>query len=89
MGNKKTEGSTSGSNGTVQCCNCVNFKYFQNDKDHNSPHALGECQVKSWDGNRGQWPMLRHPCSRFDKADQEDMAGVEEGRQYPPGPPVG
>jgi len=54
-----------GSNVIVRCAECTHFRYFQNEKGHNSPHALGKCRVESWDGNRGQWPMFQHPCKNF------------------------
>ncbi|UCF82258.1 MAG: hypothetical protein JSV50_13765 [Desulfobacteraceae bacterium] len=64
------KGSESESNGLIRCCTCEHFGYFHNDKGHNSPHALGECRDASWDGNRGQWAMFKHPCGRFVKAAQ-------------------
>ena len=85
MGNTNGGGSKSESNGVIRCFECVHFRYFQNDKGHNSPSALGECLVKSWDGNRGQWPMLQHPCNRFVKGDQKDMPRVQEAEEYQPG----
>jgi hypothetical protein len=50
---------------SVVCVECCHFQYFSNAKKHNSPHALGECPGEPWDGNRGQWAMLRHPCRNF------------------------
>ena len=49
----------------VQCIQCRHFSYIENQYDHNSPHALGACGSKPWDGSKGQWPMLEHPCKNF------------------------
>jgi hypothetical protein len=49
----------------VQCAGCSHFGYFPNDLGHNSPHALGRCGAKPWDGNEGQWAMFQHPCRGF------------------------
>ena len=49
----------------VRCIQCLHFSYFENEYDHNSPHALGECRSTPWDGSKGQWPMLEHPCRNF------------------------
>jgi hypothetical protein len=78
MGNKKSGGSKCESNGGIRCFECEHFRYFQNDKGHNSPSALGECLVKSWDGNRGQWPMLQHPCSSVSIAEKKQILRVQE-----------
>jgi len=51
----------------IQCAVCRHFSYFDNDAGHNSPNALGKCEVKSWDGNRGQWAMFQHHCKNFVK----------------------
>lgn len=51
----------------IQCAKCSHFSYFDNDAGDNSPHALGRCKVKSWDGNKGQWAMFRHHCKNFEK----------------------
>jgi len=51
----------------VQCAMCLHFGYFQNALGHNSPHALGKCGAKPWDGQKGQWPMFLHPCKRFEE----------------------
>ena len=53
--------------GLIQCALCRHFSYFDNNDGHNSPHALGKCGVKSWDGNRGQWAMFQHRCKKFVK----------------------
>ncbi len=60
-------GSGSERASSVLCGECSHFQYFLNAKEHNSPHALGKCAGEAWDGNRGQWPMLRHPCRNFVK----------------------
>ncbi len=53
-------------NDLVCCARCGRFEFFPNDKDHNTPHALGKCVgPESWDGNRGQWPKFFHPCKGF------------------------
>ncbi len=49
----------------VRCGNCRHFSQFPNLKGHNTPQSLGKCLADSWDGNKGQWPMLRHPCKAF------------------------
>jgi hypothetical protein len=49
----------------VRCARCLHFSYFDNEEGHNSPHALGSCKETPWDGNRGQWAMLEHPCRNF------------------------
>jgi len=51
----------------IQCAMCIHFSYFDNGAGHNSPHALGKCDVQSWDGNRGQWAMFRHQCKNIVK----------------------
>ena len=55
----------------VRCVQCRHFTYYENDKDHNSPHALGRCGGEPWDGNSGQWAMLRHPCKHFTAAEPQ------------------
>ncbi len=57
--------STSDKSSLFQCISCKNFRYFINRKGHNSLQALGECRSNSWDGNKGQWPLLNHPCNSF------------------------
>ena len=64
MENQKT-GIKAGSKGLVRCVTCRHFSYYENDKGHNSPQALGRCGGEPWDGNSGQWAMLQHPCKRF------------------------
>lgn len=49
----------------VKCIECLHFSYFENEDNHNSPHALGACGSTPWDGSKGQWPMLEHPCRNF------------------------
>ncbi len=49
----------------VRCGDCKNFSQFPNLKGHNTPQSLGKCLADPWDGNKGQWPMLRHPCKEF------------------------
>ena len=49
----------------VECAACKGFRYFVNSKGHNTLQALGECRSHPWDGNKGQWPLLRHPCNSF------------------------
>jgi hypothetical protein len=51
--------------GTIRCSDCREFRYFPNEKGHNSPHALGKCEGDPWDGNRGQWAMFQHHCRNF------------------------
>ncbi|RLB42108.1 MAG: hypothetical protein DRH12_06510 [Deltaproteobacteria bacterium] len=58
-------GASDDQKGTVKCAECQHFSFFYNEKGHNSPQALGKCLAKSWDGNRGQWPLLIHPCESF------------------------
>ncbi|RJR20526.1 MAG: hypothetical protein C4582_09095 [Desulfobacteraceae bacterium] len=50
---------------SVRCIACGRFRYFENKLGHNSPSALGICTGEPWDGNRGQWPVLFHPCKAF------------------------
>jgi len=57
--------------GTVRCLSCANFSYFENRLGHNSPSALGLCKADPWDGNRGQWSMLFHPCKSFTPVNKE------------------
>ncbi|MCD6293376.1 MAG: hypothetical protein J7M20_00290 [Deltaproteobacteria bacterium] len=52
----------------ICCRECRNFHFFENGAKHNSPHALGECRDKSWDGSRGQWAMFQHHCGAFETA---------------------
>ena len=52
----------------IQCAMCSHFSYFDNQEGHNSPHALGQCGAKSWDGNKGQWAIFQHHCKHFVKA---------------------
>ena len=56
----------------VQCVNCSSFSFFENEKGHNSPQAIGKCQQISWNGNRGQWPMIYHPCKYYKKVNVVD-----------------
>ena len=49
----------------IGCGACKGFQYFANSKGHNTLQALGECRLHPWDGNKGQWPLLRHPCNSF------------------------
>jgi hypothetical protein len=49
----------------IRCVDCRWFRYFPNEKGHNSPHALGKCEGEPWDGNRGQWAMFAHHCRNF------------------------
>ncbi len=51
--------------GTVKCIKCSHFRYFDSKLGHKSPSALGLCGGEPWDGNRGQWPTLSHPCKAF------------------------
>lgn len=60
-------GSFNDKGSLVQCAECRRFRYFSNSKGHNSPQALGECRSDPWDGNRGQWAQLHHPCKDFVK----------------------
>lgn len=53
--------------GLIRCALCRHFSYFESKAGHNSPHALGRCAAEPWDGSRGQWPMLQHPCRNFEK----------------------
>lgn len=50
---------------SVRCVECGHFRYFANAREHNSPHALGECLAEPWDGSQGQWPVLHHSCRKF------------------------
>ncbi|OPX38966.1 MAG: hypothetical protein DRG82_02040 [Deltaproteobacteria bacterium] len=61
----------------VQCAACMRFRHFSNSKGHNSPQALGECRADPWDGNRGQWPHLRHPCNDFLKRETNPVQADE------------
>jgi hypothetical protein len=54
-----------GKGSLVQCAACRGVRYFPNGKGHNSPQALGECRSDPWDGDRGQWAGLFHPCRGF------------------------
>ena len=53
------------SDGPICCVSCRHFSYFDNKAGHNSSHALGQCAVESWDGNRGQWALFQHHCKNF------------------------
>ena len=64
----KTASATEHNPETLISCNqCMHFKFFENNAEHNSPHALGECSGESWDGSRGQWAMFLHHCNAFEK----------------------
>ena len=65
-GKAKVEPNAAGS-----CGECTHFRYFGNEKGHNSPQALGKCRAESWDGNKGQWPMFKHLCKNFLRAEQQ------------------
>lgn len=67
MNNITDQKVKSGQDELITCAACSHFSYFDNDAGHNSPHALGKCEVKSWDGNRGQWAMFQHHCKNFVK----------------------
>jgi len=62
-------------NGLVVCALCRHFSYFKNVKNHNTPHALGRCLAKSWDGEKGQWAMFQHHCRNFAESDPEERRG--------------
>jgi hypothetical protein len=62
--------------GLIRCSGCLHFHYFENEKGHNSPHALGRCQGEPWDGNRGQWAMFRHHCRNFVEKEAGDSASA-------------
>ena len=68
MNNKSDQKVKSDPGELIRCATCSHFSHFDNDAGHNSPHALGKCEVKSWDGNRGQWAMFQHRCKNFVKA---------------------
>jgi len=57
--------SESKSGSYVRCGDCKYFTQFPNFKGHNTPQSLGKCLTEPWDGYKGQWPMLRHPCKAF------------------------
>jgi hypothetical protein len=57
--------ASNGKGSLVQCAACRRFRYFPNSKGHNSPQALGECCSDPWDGDKGQWAELFHPCRDF------------------------
>jgi len=67
MNNKSDQKVKSDPDELIRCALCNHFSHFDNDAGHNSPHALGKCEVKSWDGNRGQWGMFQHHCKKFVK----------------------
>jgi hypothetical protein len=52
----------------ISCSRCRRFHFFENNAEHNSPHALGECRGEPWDGSLGQWAMFQHHCSAFETA---------------------
>jgi len=68
MNNKSDKKVKSDPGDLIHCAVCSHFSYFDNNDGHNSPNALGKCEVKSWDGNRGQWAMFKHHCKNFVKA---------------------
>lgn len=68
MGNKTDKKVKSDPGELIHCATCSHFSYFDNNDGHNSPNALGKCNVKSWDGNKGQWAMFQHHCKNFVKA---------------------
>ncbi|OIP39240.1 MAG: hypothetical protein COZ70_10060 [Deltaproteobacteria bacterium CG_4_8_14_3_um_filter_51_11] len=61
--------------GTVRCMKCIHFRYFESAMGHISPSALGICKSDPWDGNRGQWPTLAHPCRAFEEPASQDGGG--------------
>ena len=65
METDRANGSKESKESVVRCGDCRHFSFFFNEKGHNSPQALGKCLATPWDGNRGQWPMLLHPCPHF------------------------
>ena len=67
MNKKNDQKVESGPGQLIRCATCSHFSHFDNDAGHNSPHTLGKCKVKSWDGNRGQWAMFQHNCKNFMK----------------------
>ncbi|RLB13801.1 MAG: hypothetical protein DRG63_09645 [Deltaproteobacteria bacterium] len=67
MGTKEDKGPGEDQGRSIRCADCMHFSFFHNSKGHNSPQALGKCLATSWDGNRGQWPLLSHPCAHFRK----------------------
>ena len=67
MNNKIDQKVKSDQGDLIHCAVCSHFSYFDNDDGHNSPNALGKCEVKSWDGNKGQWAMFQHHCKNFVK----------------------
>ncbi|MBC8418266.1 MAG: hypothetical protein ISR62_03735 [Desulfobacteraceae bacterium] len=68
MNNKGDQKAKFVQNDLISCSLCHHFSYFDNDDEHNSPHALGKCEIESWDGNRGQWAKFQHHCRNFVKA---------------------
>lgn len=70
-GGLEENGADAEKSSSVRCVECGHFQYFANAKGHNSPHALGECIAKPWDGSPGQWPMLSHPCKMFGRKASE------------------
>ena len=67
MNNRSDKKVKSDPGDLIHCATCKHFSYFDNNDGHNSPNALGKCEVKSWDGNRGQWAMFQHHCKNFMK----------------------
>ncbi len=62
------KGAREATENLVRCGQCSHFSFFPNEKGHNRPQALGRCLAgASWDGNRGQWPLLLHPCPNFNE----------------------
>ncbi|MBW1735331.1 MAG: hypothetical protein JRJ09_02650 [Deltaproteobacteria bacterium] len=55
-------------NELIRCASCSHFRYFDNRAESQSPHALGRCGARPWDGNRGQWALFQHHCKSFVKA---------------------
>ncbi len=66
------------------CCHmCRHFRFFENRAGHNSPHALGECKDRPWDGSRGQWAMFQHHCNAFEEASATDPHPHRPGMGVP------
>jgi hypothetical protein len=70
MTDKEGDKSERKAGAPVECSECRHFRFFENEKDHNTPQSLGRCLGDPWDGNIGQWPMFKHPCPSFSKADE-------------------
>jgi len=66
MAHKPLPSMNHNSENLISCNRCVHFKFFENNAEHNSPHALGECSGEPWDGSRGQWAMFQHHCNAFE-----------------------